>query len=186
MKKKKISQYKLIKEYGVSTGQLDRLRKNDNVSTFTLNQLCRILNCQLEDIAEYVDEWVLFILLITVFPYRYVSKNSTIPAFSTLHSRPTFTAGSSSFAIILRICWRVVWYFISCQHHCLPVGISPENTPSYPRDGVFCLYAGNIFLRCDISVGLVRLYPNPLQIKIWCSQLTEQISTLQPLPCPAG
>ena len=36
------------------------------------------------------------------------SKNSTIPAFSTLHSRPTFTAGSSSFAIILRTCWRVV------------------------------------------------------------------------------
>lgn len=27
MKDKNISQYKLIKEYGISTGQLDRLRK---------------------------------------------------------------------------------------------------------------------------------------------------------------
>ncbi len=53
MKKKEISQYKLIKEYGVSSGQLDRLRKNDNVSTYTLNRLCEILDCRLEDIAEY-------------------------------------------------------------------------------------------------------------------------------------
>lgn len=56
MKEKKVSQYRLIKEYKISTGQLDRLRKNDNVSTFTLNQLCKILECKLEDIAEYVEE----------------------------------------------------------------------------------------------------------------------------------
>lgn len=53
MKKKNISQYKLIKEYGISTGQLDRLRKNENVNTYTLNLLCEILDCKLEDIAEY-------------------------------------------------------------------------------------------------------------------------------------
>ena len=53
MKVKGISQYKLIKEYGFSSGQLDRLRKNDNISTFTLNRLCEILDCSLEDIAEY-------------------------------------------------------------------------------------------------------------------------------------
>ena len=56
MKEKGISQYKLIKEYGFSTGQLDRLRKNDNISTFTLNQLCKILDCSLDDIAEYMKE----------------------------------------------------------------------------------------------------------------------------------
>ncbi len=56
MKDRGISQYKLIKEYSISSGQLDRLRKNDNVSTFTLNQLCRILNCRLEEIAEYIEE----------------------------------------------------------------------------------------------------------------------------------
>lgn len=56
MKERDISQYKLIKEHKISTGQLDRLRKNDNVSTYTLNQLCRILDCKLEDIAEYKSE----------------------------------------------------------------------------------------------------------------------------------
>lgn len=54
LKEKNISQYKLIKEYGISTGQLDRLRKNGNVNTYTLDELCRILDCNLSDIAEYV------------------------------------------------------------------------------------------------------------------------------------
>lgn len=53
MKEKGVSQYKLIKEYRISTGQLDRLRKNENVNTYTLDQLCKILNCSLDDIAEY-------------------------------------------------------------------------------------------------------------------------------------
>lgn len=53
MKKKNISQYRLIKEFHVSNGQLDRLRKNADVSTYTLNRLCEILECRLEDIAEY-------------------------------------------------------------------------------------------------------------------------------------
>lgn len=56
MRLKGVSQYKLIKEYHFSNGQLDRLRKNGNVSTYTLNQLCRILDCRLEDIAEYKEE----------------------------------------------------------------------------------------------------------------------------------
>jgi len=56
MKQKNISQYKLIKEYKISNGQLDRLRKNADVSTFTLNRLCKILECKLEDIAEYIEE----------------------------------------------------------------------------------------------------------------------------------
>mgnify|MGYP003324355405 CR=1 FL=1 len=56
MQEKGISQYKLTKEYGVSNGQLDRLRKNEHVSTYTLNKLCVILDCGLEDIAEYQKE----------------------------------------------------------------------------------------------------------------------------------
>ena len=53
MRERDISQYKLIKDFKISTGQLDRLRKNENVNSYTLDQLCRILDCQLEDIAEY-------------------------------------------------------------------------------------------------------------------------------------
>jgi len=56
MKKKNISQYKLIKEYHISNGQLDRLRKNADISTFTLNRLCEILDCRIEDIAQYRKE----------------------------------------------------------------------------------------------------------------------------------
>ncbi len=56
MKYKGMTQYRLIKEYRFSCGQLDRLRKNGNVSTYTLNMLCEILECNLEDIVEYIDE----------------------------------------------------------------------------------------------------------------------------------
>ena len=56
MQARGVSRYKLIRTYGMSTGQLDRLRKNDNVSTYTLNSLCRILDCTLSDIAEYVPD----------------------------------------------------------------------------------------------------------------------------------
>ena len=56
MKEKNVSQYRLIKDYGFSTGQLDRLRKNESVSTNTLSQLCEILGCQLSDIAEYTPD----------------------------------------------------------------------------------------------------------------------------------
>ena len=56
MRQRGVSQYKLLKEYHFSSGQLDRLRKNQNVSTYTLNQLCEILDCGLEDIAEFIKE----------------------------------------------------------------------------------------------------------------------------------
>ena len=56
MKAKGFSQYKLIHDYGISTGQLDRLRKNENVNAFTLNRLCQILDCDLPDIMEYIKE----------------------------------------------------------------------------------------------------------------------------------
>ena len=53
MKKKNISQYKLINEYHISAGQLSRLRKNAHVSTHTLDTLCNILDCRIEDIMTF-------------------------------------------------------------------------------------------------------------------------------------
>lgn len=53
MKRKGISQYRLMKEYGFSSGQLDRLRKGENINVYTLNALCKILDCAVEDIIEY-------------------------------------------------------------------------------------------------------------------------------------
>ena len=51
MEKRKISQYRLIKEFGLSSGQMSRL-KNTYVSTHTLETLCRILDCRIEDVME--------------------------------------------------------------------------------------------------------------------------------------
>ncbi len=56
MKEKDISQYKLIKQYGFSTGQLSRLRANQHVSTHTLDRLCSILDCEIADIIQYEKE----------------------------------------------------------------------------------------------------------------------------------
>ncbi|WP_251495351.1 helix-turn-helix domain-containing protein [Otoolea muris] len=53
MQKKEITQYRLIKYYGFSAGQIGRLKKNMYVSTHTIETLCSILNCRVEDIFEY-------------------------------------------------------------------------------------------------------------------------------------
>ena len=58
MKARGVSQYKLLKDYHFSAGQLSRLRKNENVSTYTLNTLCSILNCRIEDVAVYRPDTV--------------------------------------------------------------------------------------------------------------------------------
>lgn len=56
MKEHGISQYKLIKDYNFSRGTLDKLRKNACVTTYTLETLCKILNCRIEDIVEYIPD----------------------------------------------------------------------------------------------------------------------------------
>ena len=53
MKRKGISQYRLMKEHGFSSGQLDRIRQGENINLYTLDTLCRILDCAVEDIIEY-------------------------------------------------------------------------------------------------------------------------------------
>ena len=52
LRSKHISQYRLIKEFGLSSGQMSRLKKNTYVSTHTLETLCRILDCRIEDVME--------------------------------------------------------------------------------------------------------------------------------------
>lgn len=56
MKKKKISQYDLYTHYNVNRSQLNRLRKNMNVETNTIDKLCNILHCDVEDIMEHIDD----------------------------------------------------------------------------------------------------------------------------------
>ncbi len=56
MKEKGISQYALIKKYGISPGQITRLKRNESVSTHTIETFCKILGCQISDIMEYVED----------------------------------------------------------------------------------------------------------------------------------
>lgn len=46
--------YTLTKKHHLSDSTLSRLRHNEDISMKTVNDLCRILNCRIEDIAVYV------------------------------------------------------------------------------------------------------------------------------------
>lgn len=47
------STYTLIKNHHISSSTIDKLRKNKPLNTTTINDLCRILNCQVENIMKY-------------------------------------------------------------------------------------------------------------------------------------
>lgn len=50
----KESTYTLINKHRISSSTIDKLRKNKPITTTTLNDLCRILKCNLQDIAQYI------------------------------------------------------------------------------------------------------------------------------------
>lgn len=56
MKEKGVTQYSLIKKYGVSPGQITRLKRNESVSTHTIEMFCKILNCNVGDIMDYIPD----------------------------------------------------------------------------------------------------------------------------------
>lgn len=56
MKEKGISQYALIKHYHISPGQLTRLKRNESVSTHTIDVFCKILDCEVGDIMKYIPD----------------------------------------------------------------------------------------------------------------------------------
>ena len=56
MKNKGISTYKLVNQFGVSRSLLDRLKHNKPISTVTLNDLCKFLDCKVEDILIYIKD----------------------------------------------------------------------------------------------------------------------------------
>lgn len=56
MKEKGISQYTLIKKNKVSPAQITRLKRNESVSTHTIETFCKILKCNVEDIMQYIED----------------------------------------------------------------------------------------------------------------------------------
>lgn len=56
MREKGVSQYALIKKYGISPAQITRLKRNESVSTHTIEIFCRILSCDVGDIMQYIPD----------------------------------------------------------------------------------------------------------------------------------
>lgn len=56
MKEKGFSTYRLRERCGIDSKTIRRLKANDNMETKTLDKLCAVLDCRLEDIAEYIKE----------------------------------------------------------------------------------------------------------------------------------
>ena len=53
LKARGISTYKMIHKLGYSSGTLYRLRHNQGISSRLIDDLCRLLDCRVEDILEY-------------------------------------------------------------------------------------------------------------------------------------
>jgi DNA-binding Xre family transcriptional regulator len=54
LKMSKETTYSLINVHHLSSATIDKLRKNKPINTTTINDLCRILDCDIQDIARYV------------------------------------------------------------------------------------------------------------------------------------
>ena len=56
IEKKNISQYDLINYYNINTYTLNSIRHNKSITLNTLNDICSKLDCNVEDIIEYIPE----------------------------------------------------------------------------------------------------------------------------------
>ena len=56
MSKKGVTQYTLIKKYNISPAQITRLKRNESVSTHTIEMFCKILSCNVEDVMQYIED----------------------------------------------------------------------------------------------------------------------------------
>ena len=56
LKEKKITTYKLITHHNISRSLIDRLKHNRPITTVTLNDLCKILECRVEDVMVYTED----------------------------------------------------------------------------------------------------------------------------------
>jgi DNA-binding Xre family transcriptional regulator len=54
MKKKGVSTYALIKKHSVSSSTINRLRHNQGVTLQTIDDLCVILGCEVQDIVVHI------------------------------------------------------------------------------------------------------------------------------------
>ena len=55
MKEKGVTSYRLGK-LGFPLSNFYAMKRGDNVSTHTINQICKLLGCRVQDVMEYIDE----------------------------------------------------------------------------------------------------------------------------------
>ena len=55
MQEKGITSYRLMK-LGFPRSTYYAMKRGDNISSHTVNQLCKILKCRVSDIMEYVED----------------------------------------------------------------------------------------------------------------------------------
>lgn len=55
MDAKNVTQYQMLKQ-GIDNKTLDSLKKNKNITLVTLEKICRILDCEPNDIVRFTDE----------------------------------------------------------------------------------------------------------------------------------
>lgn len=53
MKERGITKYKLIFHWGISSNTLRRMGHGEPINSNTLNELCLILNCNVQDIIQF-------------------------------------------------------------------------------------------------------------------------------------
>jgi len=56
LKQKNVSQYALIEKFGISTSVLTRMRRNDYLGLRKIEDLCKILDCDICDIVRYIPD----------------------------------------------------------------------------------------------------------------------------------
>ena len=56
LKRKNVTTYMLREKHNISPNTLTRMKNNMYLSMRTVEDLCKILNCRLEDIAEYIPD----------------------------------------------------------------------------------------------------------------------------------
>lgn len=56
MKKKGVTTYTLITSYGINPRTINNLKHNKSITMYTMEKLCRILECQAEQIVFFTQE----------------------------------------------------------------------------------------------------------------------------------
>ena len=56
LKERGVTTYALINRHGISSATISRMKKGGGISTLKIDDFCKILDCRVEDIIEYLPD----------------------------------------------------------------------------------------------------------------------------------